>query len=284
MIVFQYIKDIKNYLSLLRLQHKKIGFVPTMGALHEGHLSIIRMSKHDNDVTVCSIFVNPTQFNNPEDFQKYPITTATDIDKLEFEKCDVLFLPAVKEMYPDGQQSDLSFDVGFFDNVMEGLYRPGHFKGVAQVVKRLIDIVEPDVLYLGQKDYQQYKVVEKLIHDLNLAVELRMAPTIREADGLAMSSRNLRLSQTGRMHAAKIYQILTKAALQLPSVPISIIKQESLQALRAIPGCVPEYFEIADAGTLQVTHSFKPGQLLLISTAAWLDGVRLIDNVVVKPH
>jgi pantoate--beta-alanine ligase len=266
-IIFQKITDLKKYLLPLKNQEKTIGFVPTMGALHEGHINIVRKSKAENDVTVASVFVNPTQFNNREDFDKYPISIDADIEMLEKNHCDVLFMPSEKEMYPEGQAFTLDFNPGFLDTVMEGAHRPGHFKGVAQVVKRLLDIVEPDVLYLGQKDFQQYKVIEKMIGDLHLPVQLRMAPTVREADGLAMSSRNRRL---------------TNAALQLSSISTEIIKQESLEELKEIPGCEPEYFEIADAGSLQLLTNIEEKKTVVICTAAWLDGVRLIDNVVVK--
>lgn len=281
MIVFQKEKDIKKYISDIKGAHKRIGFVPTMGALHEGHLSIIRKSKLETDVTICSIFVNPTQFNNKEDFEKYPVTPADDIEMLVKEHCDILFMPDIAEIYPHHMAFTLNFELGYLDTVMEGKFRPGHFKGVVQVVKRLLDIIRPDIMYLGQKDYQQYKVVEKMIRDLHIPVELRMAPTVRESNGLAMSSRNKRLNWPARERAAMIYKILTHAAGQLSYLSVDSIKQLSLEALRQIPGCEPEYFEIADAATLQLVSSLEENKPVVICTAAWLDGVRLIDNVLV---
>jgi len=278
-IIFQKVTDLKYYLLSEKTAGKRVGFVPTMGALHEGHMSIISKSKQENDITISSIFVNPTQFNNQEDFNKYPITIGKDIEMLEAGNCDVLFLPDVKEMYPDGTQFNLNFDVGYLDTIMEGNHRPGHFKGVAQVVKRLLDIVEPHILYLGQKDFQQFKVVEKMIRDLNIPVKLKMAETVREADGLAMSSRNRRLNETSRKHAAEIFKVLKNAFSQLGQKPVSQIKAEAINLLSAIPDAQPEYFEIANTNSFKLVSDIDNVENVVICTAVWISGVRLIDCI-----
>ena len=282
MIVFHKVKDLKNYLLSEKATGKQVGFVPTMGALHEGHLAIIRKSEEENDITIASIFVNPTQFNNQQDFDKYPITTAKDIGLLEQNDCDVLFIPSVKEIYPEGTIFNMNFEVGYLDSVMEGKHRPGHFKGVAQVVKRLLDIVEPHILYLGQKDFQQFKLIEKMIADLKIPVKLKMAKTMREADGLAMSSRNRRLTAEGRKNAADIFSILTNAASLLNSKSVQEIKSNALKSLSAIPNAEPEYFEIADANNLKLLSDIKESNSVVLCCAVWINDVRLIDNVVTE--
>jgi pantoate--beta-alanine ligase len=280
MIVNHKVKDLKKILSKENFSQKRIGFVPTMGALHDGHLAIIRRSLIENDYTVASIFINPTQFNNREDYDKYPVSISKDIELLEMEKCDLVFLPSVSEMYPEGTNTKLKFEPGYFDTIMEGSFRPGHFRGVAQVVKRLIDVVSPDVMYLGQKDFQQYKLIEKMISDLNIDVELRMAETIREKDGLAMSSRNRRLSESARKNAAEIYRILKTASDAIKSKSIEKIRNEAINALKTIPDSRFEYFEIADKNSFQILSSVSENKEVVICCAVWIDGVRLIDNII----
>ena len=196
MVLLKNATDLYNYLDSQRKNHISIGFVPTMGALHEGHLSLLAKSKKENSITVCSIFINPTQFNDPLDFEKYPVTIEQDIQKLDSIDCDILFLPSVDEIYPDGLNYNIHFALGELETIWEGKYRPGHFQGVCLVVKRLLEIVQPDMLFLGQKDFQQCKVIAKLIEILNFEkkIALIICPTMREPDGLAMSSRNMRLS------------------------------------------------------------------------------------------
>ena len=193
-----------------RKQGKKYGFVPTMGALHAGHISLINDSKKASDLTVCSIFVNPTQFNDPKDFEKYPITIEKDIAMLEAAGCDILFLPEVAEMYPGGTSTSIHYELGYLETILEGHYRPGHFQGVCMIVHRLLDIVKPDNLYIGQKDYQQSMVIKKLIEltGMKELVDLNISPTLREAGGLAMSSRNMRLTEQERVKATAIYKTL----------------------------------------------------------------------------
>ena len=193
MIIFKKAADIHNFLSNKREENQSIGFVPTMGALHEGHISLIIKSKSANSLTICSIFVNPTQFNNPMDFEKYPITIDSDITMLEEAGCDILFLPSTDEIYPK-EFIKINYELGYLESILEGKYRPGHFQGVCMVVERLLRIIPCNILYLGQKDYQQCMVIEKMISLRNMDVDLVIAPTVRESDGLAMSSRNRRLS------------------------------------------------------------------------------------------
>lgn len=280
MLVFHKVFDISNYLSKNFQNKATIGFVPTMGALHDGHISIIKKSKAENDITVSSIFVNPTQFNNLEDFDKYPKTIGSDIEKLATVKADILFLPEVDEMYPHGTEYNVSFDVGYLDTVMEGAFRPGHFKGVAQIVKRLLDIVQPDNLYLGQKDYQQFMVVKKMINDLQFPVNLIMAPTIRESDGLAMSSRNMRLNETARKNASLLYAILQQAATDIKTLSIADATKKAMNSLEQIPDTQPEYIAFADAETLEPLTRYFPEKKTVICIAAWVGGVRLIDNII----
>jgi pantoate--beta-alanine ligase len=215
MVLFKKSEDLSKWIETQRTltpsgQFFSMGFVPTMGALHQGHISLIEASKTENNVTVCSIFVNPTQFNDPKDFEKYPVTIETDIEKLEAAGCDVLFLPAVSEIYPQGTRPSKQYELGFLETVLDGKFRPGHFQGVCQVVERLLQIVKPTQLFLGQKDYQQCMVISKLIDLMGWGNKLKIniCPTLREADGLAMSSRNMRLTNDERIKAVAIYQCL----------------------------------------------------------------------------
>ena len=204
MIIFKRPGDLHNFLENKRSAQKKIGFAPTMGALHAGHLSLVTEAKKQNDLVVCSIFINPTQFNDPEDFKKYPVTIEKDILLYEASGCDVVFMPLVEDMYPSGTKELTRYDLGFLETVLEGKFRPGHFQGVCQVMHRLLEIVLPDNLYLGQKDYQQCMVIRKLIELIGLEdkIKVNICPTLREKDGLAMSSRNARLLPDERINAA----------------------------------------------------------------------------------
>ncbi len=280
MLIFHKVTDIQNYLSNNFWDKKTIGFVPTMGALHQGHLSIIKQSKAENDITITSIFVNPTQFNNKDDFDKYPSTIGTDIEKLVDEGADVLLLPNVSEMYPDGTLYEINFDAGYLDTIMEGTFRPGHFKGVAQIVKRLLDIVQPTTLYLGQKDYQQFMVVKKMITDLKIPVYLKMASTLREEDGLAMSSRNMRLDEASRRNAVSVFAILKKAATDAKQYSVAEAKANALKSLQEIPQATPEYLEFANAENLALIEKYDISVPTVICVAVWIGGIRLIDNII----
>jgi len=263
-----------------RQQGLRIGLVPTMGALHEGHLQLVRAAAAENDVVVVSIFVNPTQFNNPDDFRLYPRLPEADTALLEPAGCTALFMPSVKEMYP--APTVLRFDFGQLEHVMEGAHRPGHFNGVATVVSKLFHLSRPHRAYFGQKDLQQVTIIQQLVADLSFDLELVVFPTVREADGLAMSSRNRRLSPEARAAAPVLYQALQLAAQQVQQrLPAAQIQQQAVEKLREVPALELEYFEVADGQTLQPVQAEWPSTVALC-LAAYLGDVRLIDNVVVK--
>ncbi|SHM92620.1 pantoate--beta-alanine ligase [Chitinophaga jiangningensis] len=277
--------DLKKHLDLVRKSGKTIGFVPTMGALHQGHLSLIQAAKKETDVAVCSIFVNPTQFNDPKDFEKYPITIEADIKKLNDVSTDIVFLPSVEEMYPNGLSENIHYDFGTLETILEGKFRPGHFQGVGQIVHKLLDIVQPDKLFMGQKDLQQCLIVSKLLKIIGSSTELVVCPTERERDGLAMSSRNARLSPAARKKAVAIYQALStirenfgKGLLFMESA------HEAFDTLKN-QGFDPEYVDILvlNNGDLQpLDHPADDQTTVVAAVAAWLDGVRLIDNMVIQ--
>src|SRR6476660_2225904 len=220
MIIFKKGLPLQNRLKQLKNINKKIGFVPTMGALHNGHLALIEQSKSPDTTTVCSIFVNPTQFNDKKDFEKYPVTIENDIYLLEKASTDILFIPAVDEIYPDGLATNFSYDLGYLETMLEGFYRPGHFQGVCRVMHKLLNIVQPDDLFMGQKDYQQCMVIKKLIESYNLKAYLNVVPTQRENSGLAMSSRNLLLSDAAKQKATTIYNALNFIKDNLSNIPL----------------------------------------------------------------
>ena len=284
MIITKKAAGLKNALERHRKNNKKIGFVPTMGALHQGHLSLIEKSQTENDITVCSIFVNPTQFNEADDFKKYPRTVTSDINLLEKSNTDLLFLPEVVEVYPKGTESDPVYDFEYLETVMEGAHRPGHFKGVAQVVARLLEIVQPDKLYLGQKDYQQCLILQKLINEiLKWDIQIKVCPIIREDNGLAMSSRNARLSTDERAKAGAISQTLLFIKEQAGKKPLFQVKKEAMEKLKSVDiiGEV-EYLEIADADTLKDVKEWDDSQNLIACVAVRVGDIRLIDNMFIS--
>jgi pantoate--beta-alanine ligase len=280
MIIFKRGIELAAWLETQRSAGKSIGFVPTMGALHEGHISLIAISKTMADLTVGSIFVNPTQFNDPGDFQKYPVTLEKDIPMLERAGMDILFLPGVTEMYPNGTKGLETYDLGSLETLLEGKYRPGHFQGVCQVMQRLLDRVRPDHLFMGMKDYQQCMVVQRLIGIMGLPIRLHRCPIIREADGLAMSSRNLRLTPAQRGNAAAIYRALISIRDGFSAQPDSVLIDNAVHILEAA-GFRVDYVSIADTQTLEPVPGPSPaGAVALI--AAFLGEVRLIDNMVLS--
>lgn len=282
MFLFQTHHELQQYLNTRRQMGESIGFAPTMGALHAGHLDLIRHSKMQHACTVCSIFVNPTQFNDPKDLEKYPRTPEKDLTMLESVGTEVVFMPAVEEIYPPDLDTRLNLDLGQLDKVMEGAFRPGHFKGMAQVVKRLLDIVQPNALYMGQKDFQQLSIVGHMIRELQLPVDLVMVPTVREADGLAMSSRNVRLSPSQREAAPAIYQTLSWAKTQLGVRPLREIEAEAMRRLGAMPEFRPEYFQMVDGETLLPVDDPTAHAWIVACVASWVGEVRLIDNMEMK--
>jgi pantoate--beta-alanine ligase len=280
MILFKKTNALRNYLDAQRKLGKKTGFVPTMGALHEGHLSLIQASRKQTDLTVCSIFVNPTQFNDPSDYQHYPITTKQDISMLLQAGCDVLFLPDAAEVYPDGTSPRMKYELGEMETLLEGKFRPGHFQGVCQVVHRLLDQVQPDALFLGQKDYQQCMVLSRLVQQTRYRdqVSIHICPTLREPDGLAMSSRNRRLSESARKQATTIFRVLSTIKEQLRPGELASLQQEATTTLDQA-GFRTDYISIADAATLQPVQDWDGLQKIVAVAAAFLGPVRLIDNL-----
>lgn len=280
MTIFKKAKQLSKYIDRQKKEGQKIGFVPTMGALHNGHLSLIDTCRNSNDITVCSIFVNPTQFNNPEDLKNYPITTTSDIEQLLNHKCNVLFLPPVEEMYPTGSVKK-HYELGAIETILEGRYRPGHFQGVCQAVDRLLEIVHPDNLYLGQKDYQQCMVIRKLLELTGKEdeIKLNIVSTVRESDGLAMSSRNLRLNEEQRKLANSIFREL--------NIIKDHIHQQSLVELKKLAqahltenGFSVDYVEIANANDLSTATSTS--SKLVALAAATTGSIRLIDNLILN--
>jgi pantoate--beta-alanine ligase len=269
--------DVTSFISEKRKQKLSVGFVPTMGALHPGHLSLAECCKSENDITVVSVFVNPTQFNNNEDLDKYPRSPAKDLDMLAKAGCDLVFMPEIKTIYP---QPDLrQFDFGELSRIMEGHFRPGHFNGVAQVVSRLFDIVKPDRAYFGKKDIQQLAVIRRLKEMLDLEVEIKACETIREKDGLAMSSRNVRLTPEQRKNAPVIYQTLT-AAVRNKKMSVDELKKWVTVNINKHPFFDVEYFEIVrDRDLAPITNWCEGGDELIACIAVNAGGVRLIDNV-----
>lgn len=282
MRVFQSAKQLNTTIQKLKSEGVTIGFVPTMGALHEGHMSLIRAAKEASDYVVASIFVNPTQFNESSDLKKYPKTPTSDKRMLQLEGCDLVFMPSVDDVYPDGEHKEIDLAFGDLDKVMEGAHRPGHFAGVAAVVKRLLDIVEPDGLYMGQKDFQQTAIIQHMISHFELPTKLVICPTMREIDGLAMSSRNRRLTKENRAIAPIIHKVLQEVKeAYLDEYDVVDIEQIALEALTNA-GFRPEYLSIADGVTLQAIRRKAGHNYVVVCVAAWAGSVRLIDNVIIK--
>lgn len=281
MILFKEINALRGFLQDKKQNHGlKIGFVPTMGALHEGHLSLIKESKKHNDITVCSVFVNPTQFNNDEDLAKYPRPIEKDLKLLTEEGCDVLFYPEVKEMYFDNETRD-PIDYGNITEGFEGEFRPGHFDGVVMIVKKLFAIVNPDNTYLGQKDFQQCLVIEKLISKNNLGINLVICSTIREKDGLAMSSRNTRMNKEERQAAIVIPQTLFNIKEHLHEFSVEQLLIEARQKIISASSLLKiEYLEIVDSKTLKPILRFNKSDKAIAIIAVWCGNVRLIDNII----
>jgi pantoate--beta-alanine ligase len=274
---FTTIHSLRQALEAERSLGNTIGFVPTMGALHDGHLELMRRAKRENKLLVVSIFVNPIQFNNKEDLAKYPRILETDSQLLESVDCDYLFAPSEQEMYPEPVKE--TFDFGELGKVMEAAFRPGHFDGVAIVVKKLFEIVEADTAYFGEKDFQQLAVIQQLVKDLKLGVKIIPCPIVREADGLAMSSRNMRLSPEERAIAPKIHQILQKAVKLRNVLSPEEMVQWTRQQLEKIPGFSIDYVEVADDTRLQSFRHWNEPKGAILFVALFLGQVRLIDNI-----
>ena len=266
------IKRIKNC-------SQRIGFVPTMGALHEGHLALMRKAKADNDILVCSIFVNPVQFNNQEDLEHYPRAPEKDIALID-GLCDILFMPSESEMYPDMPVE--SYHFGHLENVMEGICRPGHFNGVAIVVNRLFEMVCPDVAYFGKKDFQQLAIIRKMVNDAQSPIKIEAVDTVREKDGLAMSSRNSRLSEQARKSAPFIFQTLTKAKELTQTQKPQEINRWIKEQFETQKEYQLEYAQVVNGETLETVSDYNQANNIVICLAVRLDNVRLIDNITIK--
>ncbi len=273
-------KEVKSTLDILKRSQKTIGFVPTMGALHQGHLALVKNAKLSSDVIVVSIFVNPTQFTNQEDFEKYPITLSEDLALLENQDVDFVFLPEVEEIYPT--KTILKMDFGDLDKTLEGAFREGHFNGVGVVVSKLLNIVKPDKSFFGQKDLQQVAVIKRLVQDLSFDVEIIVVPTIREDDGLAMSSRNIRLNQTSRLTATILFKCMTFAKDELlRGGDWFEIREKVTRRFHDEPKARLEYFELVHTDSLEKLKSIQGIKNASIVTAAYIGDVRLIDNLTI---
>lgn len=279
MKIFTTRKEILAFLSEQRLQGKRIGFVPTMGALHQGHLSLIETSKNSFDLTICSIFVNPTQFNDPKDLEKYPRPIDVDIEKLTNANCNVLFLPNVQEMYRENETWKM--ELGDIENILEGKFRPNHYQGVTQIVSKFFELIKPDVAFFGQKDFQQYLVIKAMVDKLKLSVELVLCPIVREADGLAMSSRNVNLSNEERQHALALSKVLFNTKDNFEERSLDQLREDARSFLEHSEGLKLEYFEITEAKTLRPATT-KNGDGLVALVAAFVGKTRLIDNLILK--
>jgi pantoate--beta-alanine ligase len=292
MVIFKKIADIKNYIASLRRDGAAIGFVPTMGALHNGHLSLIARAKNEGAIVICSIFVNPAQFNDPSDFLKYPKTIAEDIAMLTEAKCDVLFLPEVAEIYPNGFDAAKQYHFGALEEILEGAHRPGHFRGVGMVVAILLQTVQPDALYLGQKDFQQCLIIGRLLELMHedksycnstgapAPTQIVVCPTNREPDGLAMSSRNRRLTDPQRMAAAGIYRCLVAVQSKKNIEKFDIVRKECEDILLE-KGIQPEYIALAARSDLRLLADYEENTEMVALIAAKVGEVRLIDNIFV---
>jgi pantoate--beta-alanine ligase len=282
MITLRKVAEIQAELAAYRKSGLTTGFVPTMGALHKGHISLIERAKAENNIVVCSIFVNPTQFNDPKDLERYPRTLESDSRMLEKAGATLLFAPDIQEMYPSGTNHKTAMNLGTLDKVMEGKLRPGHFEGVVQVVSRLFDIVPADNAYFGQKDWQQVAVIREMVKRLNYSTKIIACPIIREENGLAMSSRNVLLSPEERSLAAGIYQTLSAVKELTASRPLDSLTAFALSNLGKIKGMTAEYFEIVNAQTLLPVSKMEDAENIVACVAVKIGKVRLIDNMILK--
>lgn len=271
------IKDLKNFLALEREKGKKVGLVPTMGALHAGHISLVKRCVAENDICVVSDFVNPTQFNDKHDLETYPRTLDADCALLEPVGCDYVFAPSVAEMYPEPDTR--VFNLGPVAEVMEGPRRPGHFNGVAQVVSKLFYIVEPDNAYFGEKDFQQIAVIREMVRQLNLPVHIVDCPIQREADGLALSSRNTRLTPEQRQKAPVIARTLKESTTFVPAKSVQEVIDYVVNTINQVPEMEVEYFEIVDGNTMQPIQNWSDTTYPVGCITVYCGEVRLIDNI-----
>lgn len=279
--VFKTKEALKAYLKPLKASGKKIALVPTMGALHNGHISLIKLAQENADVIICSIFVNPTQFTDPKDLEKYPRPIEHDLAMLNDAGCNGVFMPNVTEMYPTGADENWHIDLGKAEFLLEGEFRKGHYQGVTQIVKKLFDAVEPDLAMFGQKDFQQVLMIKNMLAHFNLPINIITCPIIREDDGLAMSSRNIHLSETDRKNALVLSKSLQFVADNFTKYSLEELEEKAKSLYNNIEGVTLDYFTIADGNTLEPANS-KDENSLVALVAAQVGTTRLIDNIIIK--
>ena len=279
MIIFHQSLQLSQFLASKKASNNSIAFVPTMGSLHQGHISLVTYAKGIADICVCSIFVNPKQFNDPKDLLKYPRTPEKDIEVLCKADCDILFMPSEQEIYHN--EADMNYLLDGLDLIIEGEQRPGHFQGVANVVHRLFDLIKPDKAIFGLKDFQQCLVVKTMVNHLHLPVEIITLPTIREASGLAMSSRNERLSETTRTDAAYILKVLEFVKENVLEIPLYDLLEQAKQKINQNAHFRLEYLLVVNSNTLLPVNKIDKSMPLVVLIALWADDVRLIDNLLI---
>lgn len=280
MRVVKTISELKSLISGYKQENKTVGLVPTMGALHAGHKSLVDRARKENDIVVVSVFVNPTQFNNKQDLVTYPRTEERDCALLEAAGCDLVFMPAVEEVYPE--PDNRQFDLGAVAEVMEGAHRPGHFNGVAQIVSKLFSFVEPDRAYFGEKDFQQIAVIRKMVQLEGFKLQIVACPIKREDDGLALSSRNVRLTAEQRQLAPNIYRVLKESCNFAKSHTVAETEKFVVDSLNALPQMEVEYYSIVDALTMQPVSDWADADSITGCITVYCGEVRLIDNIAYK--
>lgn len=277
MEILRTIDEIKCILKILTEKQNSVGFVPTMGALHKGHLSLIEAAKKECNIVVVSIFVNPVQFNDKEDFINYPKNYEKDLQLLSGNFCDLVFLPSEKEMYPEPDER--VFDLGNLENIMEGKFRPGHFQGVAKIVSKLFEIIKPDKAFFGQKDFQQLAVIKRLVDLMELKIEIVGCPVIREINGLAMSSRNQRLTPKEFSDASVIYSTLKQLPEKIKNTSFSDARNWAEKTINSRPGFITEYITMVDNENFEIVENSEKRKSVTICTAVFCGKIRLIDNI-----
>jgi len=280
MVVVKSVNELKKQVGRLRDEHKSIGFVPTMGALHQGHLQLVSRCVAENDACVVSLFINPTQFNDKNDFNRYPRTLENDTALLASVGCAIVFAPSAEEMYtPSEMETVFDFDFGGLDEVMEGIFRPGHFNGVVQVVSKLFSMVTPDKAYFGEKDFQQLAIIRRMVQVMNFPIEIVGCPIVREKSGLALSSRNALLSEQERTTAAVIYRTLSESKQLMHEKTVAETKAWVIDRLNAIDGLKVEYYEIVNGNSLQSITDWSDADYVVGCVTVYCGKVRLIDNI-----
>jgi len=279
--IFKTKAALKAFLKPLKASGKKIALVPTMGALHNGHISLIKLAQQNADIIICSIFVNPTQFTDPKDLEKYPRPIEHDLAMLQDAGCNGVFMPNVEEMYPSGADEKWHIDLGSAEFLLEGAFRKGHYQGVTQIVKKLFDAVEPDVAMFGQKDFQQVLMIKNMLAHFNLPITIITCPIIREEDGLAMSSRNIHLTPEDRKHSLVLSKSLQFVVDHFDAYTLAELESRAKALYNDIDGVELDYFTIANGDTLEPAQTKEANNLVAL-VAAKVGSTRLIDNMIIK--